>query len=143
MGGMFLGARGYPGRPGRGSAADSGAISVSQAYFTSGHHAPALTLDGAHHDGEGRTLSGAVSLSKYIEASSGDGPQFRTDAAGALLGERSVNLTAGGWTAFGFGVFESPAWQGLLRLNGNISWTDYNNREIDRIRLPASPATVP
>jgi len=123
-------------------AADSVAISGSQAYFTSGRHAPSLTLDGTHHDAQGRTLSGAVSVSKYVEASSGNGTQVRQGAAGALLDERSVNLAARGWTAFGFGVFETPAWQGLLRVNGNISWTDYNSREIDQISLPARGVTA-
>lgn len=126
----------------RKSATDSGALSASEAYFISGHHAPSLTLEGTHHDGEGRTLSGAVSLSKYVEASNGTGPLVRQDADGALLEQRSVNLAAQGWTAFGFGVLETPAWQGLLAVNGNIAWTDYNNREIDQIQLPAPAVTV-
>jgi hypothetical protein len=123
------------------TAADSGALSASQGYFISGHHAPSLTLEGTQHDGQGRTLSGALSLSKYVEASGGDGPQFRRNAAGAVLGERSVNLAAAGWTGFAFGVFQTPAWQGLLGLNGNLAWTDYNNREIDQIHLPAQAVT--
>jgi hypothetical protein len=123
------------------TAADSGALSASDAYFISGHHAPSLTLEGTHHDGQGRMLSGAVSLSKYVEASSGDGPQVRRNAAGAVLGERSINLAAGGWTGFAFGAFQTPAWQGLLGLNGNIAWTDYNNRELDQIHLPAPAVT--
>ncbi|OAI45487.1 hypothetical protein AYO42_00175 [Rhizomicrobium sp. SCGC AG-212-E05] len=121
--------------------ADSGALSASQGYFLSGHHTPSLTLEGTHQDGQGRRFSGAVSLSKYAEASNGDGVEMRRNATGVKLGERAVNIAAGGWTGFAFGVFQTPAWQGQLGLNGNISWTDYNNRQLDQIHLPFPAVT--
>jgi hypothetical protein len=119
------------------SARDSMTLSLADAQFISGHNAPSLTLEGTYHGDRGRQLSGAISLSKYVEASSGHGPQIRRNGGGALVNEKQTTLAAGGTTGFAYGVFETPAWGGKLRLNGNLAWTDYNNRQSERTLSPA------
>ncbi|HUO98214.1 MAG TPA: TonB-dependent receptor plug domain-containing protein [Rhizomicrobium sp.] len=108
-------------------------LSASDKYYTNGPHAPSATLDFSRQFAGGRQLTAAVSASRYADLAEGDGPRTRTGATGAVLQNAFVNASGGGSTAFGYGVYETPLWLGKLRLNANLSWTDYFRDEADRV----------
>ena len=122
----------------RKNAGNSLTLSLSNAQFIDGRNMPSLTLEGTRSK-DGRSLTGAVSVSKYVELAEGDGPQTSRDATGNVIGRETTGSKAGGVTAYGYGAFETPAWGGKLRLNTNITWTDYTETETD---LGGTPSAI-
>jgi len=101
-------------------------------WYSNGPHAPSVTLDFGRDLEGGRHLQAAVSASRYVDVAQGDGPRTRTDAAGNVIKTAFDNTSGGGTTAFGYAVLETPLAPGKLRLNANLSWTDYFRDEHDR-----------
>lgn len=116
-------------------------LTLSNAIFDDGRNIPGGTVELTHHWSGGRSLSSAVSASKYVELAEGDGPQVTRDPQGGVLNETSVKSAAGGLTAYGYGTYLSPAWRGVLAINGSSSRTDYNYREHDTTTFPGSSSS--
>lgn len=123
-------------------APDTLSMTLSDAHLADGRDTPSAMIEATRHLDGGRTLSGAVYLGRYAEASEGDGIRTRSDAAGAPLSFAQVESSAGGLTGFAYALFETPAWAGKLRLNANVAWTDYTNEEIDRQTFPVPSVTA-
>lgn len=111
-------------------------LTLSNAMFDDGRNAPGGTLELTHHWSGGRSLSSAVSASKYVELAEGNGPQVTRDPQGGVLKQASVTSAAGGLNAYGYGTYSSPAWRGILAINGSSSRTDYTYREHDDTTFP-------
>ena len=111
-------------------------LTLSNAMFDDGRNAPGGTLELSHHWSGGRSLSSAVSASKYVELAEGNGPQVTRDPQGGVLKQASVTSAAGGLNAYGYGTYSSPAWRGILAINGSSSRTDYTYREHDDTTFP-------
>ncbi len=120
-------------------AEDSLALSLSDAQSFDGRNLPSATLETTKHFTGGRTLTGAVSVSRYIELAEGDGTLVRRDQAGAVLQQLAISSKADGINSFGFGSFATPLWQGQLSVNGSVARTDYTFRETDQPSM--GPAT--
>lgn len=121
---------------------DTAAVSLSNKLYTNGPNAPSLTIETTRHLAGGRSLQAAASVSKYVDLAQGDGPRLRKDADGNVLERAFENTSGGGTTAFGYGVFEMPMWDGKLRFNGTLAWTDYFRDETDRRSWPAPGLTL-
>lgn len=126
----------------RKQAGDTAAVTLADAYYVNGHNLPSLTIEGTRHGGEGRTLTGAASVSRYQGLGTGIGPQVRTDGAGTSINRDAINAASGGTTAYAYGVFETPFEAGRLRLNGNIAWTDFYRRTLDVPLEPTGGASL-
>lgn len=126
----------------RKDADDSAAITLADSQYANGHNLPSLTIEGTHHSGQGQSLTGAASVSRYLGLGTGTGPQTRTDAAGSVTGRDAINAASGGTTAYAYGVFETPFRAGQLRLNGNLAWTDFYRRTWDLPLQPAGAASL-
>lgn len=126
----------------RKDADDSAAITLADSQYANGHNLPSLTIEGTHHGEEGRRLTGAASVSRYLGLGTGTGPQTRTDAAGSMTGHDAINAASGGTTAYAYGVFETPFQAGQLRVNGNLAWTDFYRRTLDIPLQPAGAANL-
>ena len=91
----------------------------------------------------GQTFTGAVSASQYVELAEGNGPQVRRDINGNVLDRASVASTAGGLTAYAYGVFSTPAWKGQLSINASVARTDYVYREADNTTFQQANTAFP
>ena len=123
------------------SAENTTVVSLSNGFFLDGRNTPSGTLEVTRHGTGGRNFSGAVSASQYVELAEGDGPQVRRDTAENVLGRTSVDSAAGGLNTYTYGVFSTPAWKGLLSINGSLSRTDYVFREADNTTFPAASSS--
>ena len=123
-------------------APDTWAVTLSDVHIADGRDTPSAMVEGTRHLEGGRTLSGALYLGRYAEASEGDGVRTRTDATGAPFSYATVDSAAGGLTGFAYALFETPAWNGKLKLNANLAWTNYSNEEIDFQTFPTPSITA-
>ncbi|WP_324376389.1 TonB-dependent receptor plug domain-containing protein [Sphingomonas sp.] len=117
------------------------AVTVSDGVYADGRTIPGVTIERSTSSGTGRSLSWSASLSRYVEVNKGDGSRLRTDAAGAPIQQARVDAAAGGLTGYAQGTFELPAWNGQLRLNGTLTWTDYHDHQRDRQFVPVAVVT--
>ncbi len=106
-------------------------LTQGNGFFLDGRYTPSGSLQVTRQRDNGQTLTGAFSMSRYVELAEGNGPQTRTDANGAVLQRASVLSAAGGLTAYTYGVFTTPSWHGSLTLNGSAARTDYSYSEDD------------
>lgn len=120
------------------AAGNSTIVSLSDGFFLDGRNTPSGSVQFSRHGSGGRTFSGAVSASRYIELAEGNGPQTRRGINGNVVDTASVYSAAGGLTAYTYGVFSSPVWNGRLSINGSAARTDYAYQEQDD---PDSAAT--
>lgn len=109
----------------RKAAADSAVATLSHALYDDGRGAPSLTVEATRHLEGGRQISGAVSASRYIELAEGNGFETIGNSRTAIASR------AGGVTAYGYGVYETPAWGGKLSVNASLARTDYSFHETD------------
>lgn len=116
---------------------DSRTLTLSNAQFWDGREAPSLTLEGTHHSDGGGLLTGALYVGRYVTLGQGKGMQDTVGGDGSLRARETVFAKAGGLTAFGNGAYETPLWLGKLRLNANVSWTDYYDDELDLTSFPS------
>jgi hypothetical protein len=116
-------------------------VTLSDGFFLDGRNTPAGSVQSTRRASGGRTLSGAVSASQYVELAEGNGPQIRRDIAGNVLNTVSVGSAAGGLTAYAYGVFSTPAWNGLLSINASSARTDYAYREQDNTTFPTASSS--
>lgn len=122
-------------------ASNATVVSLSDGIFLDGRNTPSGMLEVTRHGAGGRTFSGAVSASQYVELAEGDGPQVRRDGEGNVLDRTSVDSAAGGLNAYSYGLFSTPAWKGQLSINGSLSRTDYVYREEDNTTVPAATSS--
>lgn len=118
-------------------ALDSRTVTLSNAMFQDGRNAPSLTLEGTHHGEDGGLLTGALYVGRYVTLGQGKGMQDTLAGDGSVSARETVFAKAGGLTAFGNGAYETPLWLGKLRLNANVSWTDYYDDELDLTSFPS------
>lgn len=112
-------------------ATDSLVLTVLDTQLRDGRNLPGATLETTLHLGGGKTFSGAVSVSRYVELAEGDGPLTRRDATGQRQ-QFAVTSKAGGINSFGFGNFSTPLWHGQFSVNGSLSRTDYTYAETNQ-----------
>lgn len=122
-------------------AGDRVVVTLSNGTFSNGRNTPGGTVEVTKHWSGGRTLSGAVSTSRYVELAEGDGPDIARDGSGNVLEETAVTSSAGGLNAYTYGAFSAPAWKGMLSLNGSVSRTDYTYQEQDNTSFPAAASS--
>lgn len=111
-------------------------LTLSNAYVEDGRNLPGGTLELTDHWSGGKTLTSALSASKYVELAEGDGPDEIRNPQGEIANATSVVSAAGGLNAYGYGTLSMPAWKGRVAINGSSSRTDYNYREVDNTSLP-------
>jgi hypothetical protein len=116
-------------------------LSLGNGFFLDGRNTPSGMLEVTRQGAGGRTFSGAVSASQYIELAEGNGPQVRHDSADNVLDRVLVNSTAGGLNAYSYGVYSTPAWKGQLSINGSLARTDFVYREQDNTTFPAASSS--
>jgi len=112
------------------------AVTLSNSSYADGRIAPGLTIERSGSVGGGKTLSVSASLSRYVELNKGDGHRLRTDADGNPIEQAWVDAASGGLTGYAQGTLEMPAWNGQLRLNSTVTWTDYRDRQRDAQYAP-------
>jgi len=112
-------------------------VSLSNAVFSNGRNTPGGTVELTKHWPGGRTLSGALSASQYVELAEGDGLDVTGDLEGNVVNRTSVTSSAGGLNAYTYAAFSAPAWRGMLSINGSVSRTDYTYQEQDNTTFPA------
>ena len=124
-----------------GKQAASGAVTLSNGIYFDGRSIPGVTVEGTRKLG-GRTLSGSVSVSRYVEVNKGDGRRTRTGRDGAKLDRADVRARSGGTTGYAQAALETPFAGGKLRLDGSAIWTDYRDRQLDSPVASSSPQTI-
>lgn len=122
-------------------AGDSTILTLSDGQFSDGRNTPSVTVEATRHLSSGRSFSGAISLSRYVELAEGDGYQVRRDADGNVLQHLAIDSDAGGLTGYAYGVFNAPLWNGHLALNGSIARTDYNYHEKNWATFPSASSS--
>ena len=120
----------------------SGAVTLSNGLYLDGRLIPGVTLEGTRRLAGGRTLSGSVSLSRYVEVNKGDGDRTRIGPDGATLDHADVHARAGGTTGYAQAALDSPFAGGQLRLDGTATWTDYRDRQLDAPIASLTPPTI-
>jgi len=70
-------------------------VSVSNGFFLDGRNTPSGTLEVTRHGTAGRSFSGALSASQYVEMAEGNGPQVRRDSTETVLDRVAVDSAAG------------------------------------------------
>jgi hypothetical protein len=119
------------------TAGDRGVITLSNGVFTNGRNTPGGSLELTKHWAGGRTLAAAISASQYTELAEGDGLDLLRDGDGNITATTLVTSSAGGLNAYTYGTYSTPAWKGMLAMNGSVSRTDYTWHEQDDTISPA------
>jgi hypothetical protein len=122
-------------------AGNSTILTLSDGQFFDGRNTPSVTVEATRHLNGGRSFSGAISLSRYVELAEGGGSQVRRDASGNMLQRLSIDSHAGGLTGYAYGVFNVPLWNGRLALNGSLARTDYTYYEKDSTTFPSASSS--
>ena len=91
-------------------------VTLSNAVFSNGRNTPGGTVELTEHWPGGRTLSGALSASQYVELAEGDGLDVTGDLEGNGVNRTSVTSSAGGLNAYTYAAFTAPAWRGMLSI---------------------------
>ena len=123
------------------SVGDSTVLSLMNGAFLDGRDTPSGTLEITRHGSGGRTFSGALSVSRYVELAEGQGPQVRSDGDDNVLNRASIDSAAGGLNSYTYGVLSAPTGKGQLSINGSLSRTDYVFREEDKATFPAGDSS--
>ena len=108
-----------------------GAATISDGRYADGRTVPAVTLEATRSLEGGRTLSGTLSLSRYVEVDKGNGRRERYGPDGGIIESANVRTASGGMTGYGQAAFETPLALGQLRLDGTFTWTGYKDRQRD------------
>jgi outer membrane receptor protein involved in Fe transport len=122
-------------------AGNSKIVTLSDGQFIDGRNTPSVTVEATRHLSGGRSFSGAISLSRYVELAEGGGSQVRQDADGNVLQRLAVDSHAGGLTGYTYGVFSAPLWNGRFALNGSLARTDYTYYEMDLVTFPSASSS--
>lgn len=123
------------------SADDTTVMTLSNGFFFDRRNTPSGMLEVTRHGNGGRSFSGAVSASQYVELAEGNGPQLRLDSSENALDRLLIDSTAGGLNAYTYGVFSTPAWKGQMSINSSLSRTDYVFREADNTVFPSASSS--
>ena len=117
-------------------------LTLGSGFFLDGRYTPSGSLQVTRHSRSGWNFTGAFSANRYAELAEGDGPQNRTDAKTSLIQQAHVSSSAGGLSAYTYGVLSMPLFEGNLTLNGSAARTDYAYREDDKATPEASSSSL-
>ena len=117
-------------------------LTLGNGFFLDGRYTPSGSLQVTRRGRSGWNFTGAFSASRYVELAEGYGPQSRTDANGSLIQQAEVTSSAGGLSAYTYGVLSMPFFRGNLTLNGSAARTDYAYHEDDMATPVASSSSL-